>query len=109
MPRYKFTSEAKADLQHIIDESDRSFGKQQRLKYIRGLQEKAKNLAERPAAGKKHDDLIKGLRSAQYVNHIVYYVPQDQGIAITQAHGCTPEFPFQNLNTLLPKCSVTEQ
>ncbi len=82
MPHYKFTPEAKADLQQIIDESDRSFGKQQRLKYIRGLQEKAKKLAERPATGTKRDDMIVGLKSAQYVSHIIYYVQQNQGIAI---------------------------
>jgi toxin ParE1/3/4 len=45
-------------------------------------------LATHPHAGKQRDDLAPGLRFYPVGNHLVFYVPRDDGIAVTRIlHG----------------------
>ena len=82
MPQYKLTPEAKADLNNIAAVSEKNFGKAQRLKYIKGLRQKAQQLADKPNLGRSRHELFEGLKSASYVSHMVYYVEQSGGIVI---------------------------
>ena len=84
MAQYKLTPEAKADLEEIAFTSERQFGQAQRLKYIRGLQEKVQQLAARPNIGRNQDKYFEGLKSGHYLSHILYYVEQSEGIVIVR-------------------------
>ena len=82
MPEYRFTPEARDDLQGIIDYTLDRWGKEQANKYVDGLEELAAKLAKNPNLGVKHDNLINGLISFPYISHVLYYVPQKHGITI---------------------------
>ena len=82
MPEYRFTLEARNDLQSIVDYTQAHWGKEQAHKYVDGLEELAAHLAETPSLGVKRDTLISNLISFPYVSHVLYYVPQDYGITI---------------------------
>ena len=82
MPEYRFTPEARDDLQSIIDYTQEQWGKEQAHKYVDGLEELAAHLAEKPSLGVNRDTLISSLISFPYVSHVLYYVPQDHGITI---------------------------
>ncbi len=82
MPDYRFTPEAEADLQGIIDYTIAQWGKAQAHKYLDGLEERAAQLAERPGLGTDRNPLINGLLSFPYESHVLYYLRQDHGITI---------------------------
>ena len=82
MPDYRFTPEARDDLQGIIDYTLDHWGKKQARKYIDGLEELGARFAEQPGLGMNRSDLINGLISFPYVSHVLYYVQQDHGITI---------------------------
>lgn len=82
MPEYRFTPEAREDLQSIIDYTLGSWGQGQAHKYIDGLEALAGKLAKKPHIGVNCDALIPGLISFPYASHVLYYVPQRRGITI---------------------------
>ncbi len=82
MPEYRFTPEARDDLQSIIDYTINHWSKEQAHKYIDGLEELAARLARKPHIGINRDALMKGLISFPYVSHVLYYVAQPHGITI---------------------------
>ena len=84
MNQYKLSREAQRDLHDIAQSSEETFGKAQRLKYVQGLQDKAQQLAARPDIGRDRQDLMQGLKSSQYVSHTLYYLVQEDSIAIVR-------------------------
>ena len=82
MPEYRFTPDARDDLQGIIDYTIAHWGKKHAHDYLDGLEELAARLAENPGLGANRDPLIKGLISFPYVSHVLYYVAHDHGITI---------------------------
>lgn len=82
MPEYRFTPEARDDLQGIVDYTVERWGKKQAHDYLNGLEELAARLAENPGLGANRDQLIDGLISFPYVSHRLYYVAHDHGITI---------------------------
>ena len=44
----------------------------------------ADDLAERPALGRRADRLAPGLRRYPYRSHVVFYMPEDEGVLIVR-------------------------
>lgn len=84
MPNYKFAESAEADLANIIDYTVQTWGQQQALIYIDGLETLAMALADTPKLGKSCDDLTPGLLVFPYQEHFIYYIEQSDGITIAR-------------------------
>ena len=84
MNQYKLSREAQTDLHDIALSSEDQFGNMQRRKYVQGLQAKAQQIAARPEIGRDRQDLMQGLKSVPYVSHTLYYLVQEDGIAIVR-------------------------
>lgn len=84
MPTYKFAESAEADLDEIINYTLQTWGQQQALTYIDGLEALAASLAELPKTGKKCDELASGLLVFPYREHLIYYFEQPHGITIAR-------------------------
>ena len=82
MPHYEFTTEAENDLEAIIDFTLERWGQEQAEKYLDGLEELARKLAEGPELGADRSAMLDGLISFPYASHILYYVKQPHGIII---------------------------
>lgn len=84
MPSVKYTEEAEADLNEIIDHTLQRWDEQQAIKYLDGLESVARSLAETPNIGKPCDELFKGLRGFPYQSHVIYYRKAPRGITIVR-------------------------
>lgn len=82
MPRYEFAEQAERDLEAITDYTLERWGSAQAVKYLDGLEERARTLAVNPGLGVRRDSLIEGLISFPYGSHILYYLKQPHGITI---------------------------
>lgn len=84
MPGYKYSAAAEADLNNISDYTTQNWGVEQAFKYIDGLEDRVKSLAEHPAIGRPCNNLYKGLRAFPYGSHHLYYVEDKSGITIVR-------------------------
>jgi len=82
MPHYKFTEQAKHDLDAIIEYTLENWGQSQAVKYVDGLETLLVNLALTPSLGVSQDEIFKDLLSFPYVSHIVYYVKNLDGVTV---------------------------
>ncbi len=83
MPEYRFTPEARDDLQSIVDYTQEHWGKDQAHKYVDGLEEMAAHLAEKPSLGVNRDTLIS---RACKINNLLIIL--EQGISGTVRDNC---------------------
>ena len=84
----KYSAAAEADLNDILDYTIQTRGVEQALKYIDGLEERVKSLAEHPAIGRPCNDLYKSLRAFPYESHTLFYIEDKSGITIVRVlHG----------------------
>lgn len=84
MASYIFTAQAEQDLEAIIDFTIQRWGKTQANTYLNNLCEKAQTLADNPALGLPRDSLAQDLLSFPHQSHIIFYLPQADGIAIVR-------------------------
>ena len=84
MASYIFTEQAEQDLAAIIDFTQGRWGKAQANNYLDNLCTKAQTLADNPALGFPREALAAGLLSFPHQSHIIFYLPQPDGITIVR-------------------------
>lgn len=84
MANFYFTEQAEKDLEAIIDFTVQRWGAAQSHNYIDELEALAQILADNPLLGTERDELSQGLRSFPYQSHVLFYVLQQEGIAIVR-------------------------
>ena len=84
MAAYRLTQKAVDDLDTIYEYTITNFGLEQARDYLIGLRRRLGELAERPALGRMAERLAPGLRRYPYRSHVVFYVPEDEGVLIVR-------------------------
>ena len=84
MPRYHLSSRAEADLAEIADYTIETFGIKQARRYRDGLEACFRTLAENPKLGRSAEQLATCLRRLGYQSHVVFYVPDKDGMLIVR-------------------------
>ena len=74
MSCYRFTDEAVADLNSIIDYTLEHWGTQQAQIYTDKLELCLNHLLDSPFIGKRRDELSPGLYSFPFQQHILFYL-----------------------------------
>ena len=89
MPTYRKTLRADEDIKEIYRYTRRSWGRAQAERYIRGLEQRFRALADNPLLGIEREDLQPlGLRSFVHSSHVIFYQPQPYGVLIVRVlHG----------------------
>ena len=84
MAAYSLSSKATIDLAGIYEYSIITFGLAQARKYLSGLHDCFQMLAENPLYGREATELATNLRRLEYQSHVVFYIPEEQGILIVR-------------------------
>jgi len=84
MAAYRLTRRADDDLDAIYEYTTVNFGLEQAQSYISGLHVRFEELATHPVLGRNAEPLAPGLRRYPYRSHVVFYVPEDQGVLIVR-------------------------
>ncbi|MDD9991149.1 MAG: type II toxin-antitoxin system RelE/ParE family toxin [Rhodospirillales bacterium] len=84
MAAYRLTERATDDLNAIYEYTTVNFGLEQARDYLNGLHDRFEELATRPALGRSAERLAQGLRRYPYRSHVVFYVPEDEGVLIVR-------------------------
>ena len=84
MAAYRLTPKAADDLDGIHEYTITNFGLEQARDYLNGLRRRFGDLAERPALGRRADRLAPGLRHYPYRSHVVFYMPENEGVLIVR-------------------------
>lgn len=82
MNQFYITPRAARDLDGIARWTLNRWGSTQMETYMRGLNDRFVWLARNPMSGRARDDVAKGYRSFVEGQHLVFYVLQDDTIAI---------------------------
>ena len=82
MPGFRITHRAREDLKSIARYSERHWGKVQRDNYLVALNARFEWLAFHPQMGKHRTDIQPGYYSFPQGSHVVFYLIQDDHIAI---------------------------
>ena len=84
MPRFELAKTARRDLAEIAEYSESRWGATQTRIYLDRLEDRLTALAERPAMGRKRDDLAEGLLSFPFQSHVLYYTMAPFGIIVAR-------------------------
>ena len=84
MPRFRLSSRGEADLAEIADYTIESFGTEQARRYIEGLEVCFRALADKPSDGRDADELAPNLRRLRYQSHMIFYIPDEDGVFIVR-------------------------
>jgi toxin ParE1/3/4 len=86
--RYELSAPADRDLGEIYDYTEFEYGKQQAVTYLKMLEETFRILADRPAMGRRRNEIRDGLRSVICQQHVIFYAVRAAGIRIVRVlHG----------------------
>lgn len=80
-PVYKFTVQAKRDLDEIRDYTRETWGADQTYVYLGRLRYGIESIEADPGAGKDRRELLAGMRSLAVGSHTVFYI-QEAGVVI---------------------------
>ena len=84
MALFRFSRAAEADLLAIGAYTLRTWGEEQAVRYIDGLEACCQMLADNPALGRGCDDIRPGLRRMEHGRHVVFYRPAAGGILVSR-------------------------
>ena len=80
--RYRITPRAHRDLENIGRYSMQKWGKEQRNRYLRALDQRFSWLVDRPHAGKHRPDINQSYYSFPEGSHLIFYLIHENGIDI---------------------------
>jgi len=80
--KYRITPRAAADLDTIADYTIEKWGLEQLDSYMSALANRFEWLAANPLLGRERNDINMGYRSYPEGSHVVFYIVQDDSIAI---------------------------
>jgi toxin ParE1/3/4 len=83
-PGYRLSKSAESDLLEIWDYTAHTWGVNQAEKYLKRLESRFFDLAAEPQKGRPRKDLASDYFSYHEVRHLIFYRPQDEGIAIAR-------------------------
>ncbi len=84
MAAYSLSPKAAADLDEIHEYTILNFGLEQARAYLLGLHERFQTLADNPSRGRSADQLAPMLRRDEVQSHIVFYLPNAEGVLIVR-------------------------
>ena len=84
MGDYRLTSRAESDLAKIADYTIGKFGIDQARRYRDALESCFQTIANNPKLGREADKLAPKLRCHQHKSHMVFYLPETQGVLIVR-------------------------
>ena len=88
MAGYRVSPRATVDLDEIYEYSILKFGLPQAKAHLNGLHGLFAFLEDRPALGRRAANLAPDLRRWEYQSHVIFYVPEPQGILVVRVlHG----------------------
>ena len=70
------------DIRNIAIYTEMTWGREQRKKYTHGLRVCVDDIVAKPALGISRDEIHPGLRSILYGEHITFFLPTPEGVAI---------------------------
>jgi len=73
MPSYRLTNKALDDLRSIARYTEKTWGREQRNKYLSKLDSNFQILAHEPQLGRACDDIKQGYRKHQVGRHLIFY------------------------------------
>ncbi len=73
MTNYRVTPRARDDLKNIGRYTEQKWGKQQRNKYLKQIEQRFEWLAENPLLGRNRSDVGEGFFSFPQAEHLVFY------------------------------------
>ncbi len=91
--KVKITPIARSDLREISHNTDKQWGRNQRFKYIKQLQDRFVYLAENPQRGKKRDEIVGVPYSYHEGRHVIFYRTTAEGIEILRILHDSMDFP----------------
>ena len=84
MPRSRLSSRAESDLSEIADYTIETFGIEQARCYMDGLEACFQTLADKSLDGHSADGLAPRLRRFRHQSHMVFYIPDEEGVFIVR-------------------------
>lgn len=84
MPRFTVSKAAQADIRNIARYTQDTWGRDQRRRYLDGLNDKFEMLAERPEMAAERRDFRPPVRIHHYEKHLIIYAISDSGILIVR-------------------------
>jgi toxin ParE1/3/4 len=98
--KVSLTPKARADLKDISRYTNQTWGRQQRLTYLKQLNNAFSFLAENPQRGKKRNEIIGSPYSYHVGRHVIFYRPIAEGIQILRILHDSMDFPqhFKPMN-----------
>ncbi len=84
MALFRLSQRAEADLLGIGTYSLAAWGEARTARYIDGLEECIRMLADNPSLGRSCDDIRRGLRRMESGQHVVFYREEAGGILVSR-------------------------
>ena len=84
MARFRLSRRAEADLTEIAAYTLETWGEDQAVRYIDGLEETCRQLAKRPQTGRACDYIRPGLRRMESGHHVIFYRVDEAGVLVSR-------------------------
>ena len=84
MPAYSVGRHAESDLKSIARYTLKTWGIAQAARYLEEMEKCFQLLADQPGIGRKCDSIHPGLRRFEHRSHVVFYLPQEDGVLIVR-------------------------
>jgi toxin ParE1/3/4 len=84
MASYRLSRMAETDLLGIATYTLNTWGQDQTVSYIDGLEARCRQLANKPELGRACDQVRSGLRRMEYGRHVLFYRVEAKGIVISR-------------------------
>ncbi len=82
--RYELSASADRDLGEIYDYTEFEYGRQQAVTYLKMLEETFRVLVDRPALGRRRNEIRDGLRSVVCQQHVIFYAVRADRVRIVR-------------------------
>ena len=85
MNLYRLSRMAETDLLGIATYTLNTWGQDQTITYINGLEACCRQLADRPELGRACDQVRPGLRRMEFGRHVLFYRVEADGIVVSRS------------------------
>ncbi len=89
MPQVRISAEAESDIDQIASYTISNWGTAQADRYLNKLEAGFSALATNPLSGRPCDSLQRGLRRFEIERHVVFYLPEPDGVLVVRVLHCS--------------------
>jgi toxin ParE1/3/4 len=89
VPLVRISTEAENDIDQIASYTISNWGTAQADRYLNKLEDGISALGNNPLIGRPCDSLQRGLRRLEIEKHVVFYLPEPDGVLIVRVLHCT--------------------